>query len=71
MPVSEAETYLLLDGRQSDNAIDGWKAQSLENLKITSDGLCLAELPRPPMPLKDLEGSFGGIENPTGVAIDS
>ncbi len=71
MPVSEAETYLLLDGRQSDNAIDGWKAQSLENLKIASDGLCLAELPYPPVPLKDLEGRFGGIENPTGVAVDS
>lgn len=68
---TENTTYYLLDSHQGLNPNDGWRAQQLQNLQISPEGLRLSALPTPPLPLKDAEGTFGGLENPTGVAVDS
>lgn len=71
MPQSETTTYYLLDSHQGRNAVDGWRVQHLQGLQITPDGLRLAPSLSPPVPLKDAQGAFDGLENPTGVAINS
>ena len=63
-------TYFLLDSQQGLNAEDGWRKQKLDYLEITSIGLQLTSIPSPPVPLKDAQGTFGGLSNPTGVAVD-
>jgi phage tail-like protein len=57
-------TYLVLDGLGS-----GWNAAALENVEATRTSLGLAPLPSPAVPLVDAAGAFGGMENPTGVAV--
>jgi phage tail-like protein len=69
MPQAETTNYFLLDRRQGHNAVDGWRAESLSNLQIAAAGLGLAQQPSPPVPLTDDAGTFGGLENPTGVAV--
>ncbi len=69
MPHHDSASYFLLDSHQGRNVNDGWRKQYLQDLKIASTGLQLAPLPIPPVPLKDREGTFGGLENPTGAAI--
>lgn len=64
-------TYVLLDSQQGRTAAAGWRVESLTKLQITPAGLQLALQPSPPVPLKDAQGTFGGLTNPTGVAIDS
>jgi phage tail-like protein len=64
-------TYLLLDSQQGRTAPEGWQVESSEKLQITANGLQLALQPSPPIPLKDNQGTFGGLADPTGVAIDS
>ena len=64
-------TYFLLDSQQGRTATAGWRVESLTKLKTTPTGLELALQPSPPVPLKDAQGTFGGLTNPTGVAIDS
>jgi phage tail-like protein len=71
MSQTETTTYFLLDHHQGRDAHDGWRMQQLQNLQITAAGLCLAPLPGSPVPLQDARGTFGGLENPTGVAVDS
>src|SRR5437588_6911773 len=71
MAQTETTTYLLLDSYQGNSALDGWRAEYLNNLQITPQGVLLAPLPSPPVPLKDARGTFGGLENPTGVAVDA
>ncbi|MEH1867444.1 MAG: phage tail protein [Nostoc sp.] len=66
-----SSTYFLLDSQQGRNAEDGWHAQQLTNLQITPIGLQLASIPSPPLPLKDAQGTFGGLTNPTGVTVDN
>jgi phage tail-like protein len=70
MPELNASTYFLLDGQQGLSAEDGWRKQKLEHLQITQSGLQLASIPSPPVPLTDDRGDFGGLSNPTGVAVD-
>ncbi len=64
-------TYYILDSKQAYNFEDGWRVQTLERSKVSSEGLQLLLLPSPPIPLKDAEGTFGGLTNPTGVAVDA
>jgi len=64
-------TYVLLDSQQGRTAAEGWRVESSTKLQITPIGLKLALKPSPPVPLKDDRGTFGGLTNPTGVAIDS
>lgn len=71
MPTLETVTYLLLNSHQGRSTAEGWHAQHLQNLQLTLEGLQLATVASLPVSLKDAEGSFGGLENPTGVAIDS
>lgn len=66
-----SSTYFLLDSQQGRNAEEGWRVQARTNLQVTPQGLQLASLPSPPVPLKDGKGSFGKITNPTGVVVDS
>ena len=66
---NETPTYLLLDSRQGRSPADGWQVLSMRNLLAGPDGLRLAPLPQPPTPLADPSGGFGGLENPTGVAV--
>ena len=66
-----APTYFLLDSQQGRTAAAGWRVESLTKLQVTPTGLQLALQPSPPVPLKDAQGTFGGLTNPTGVAIDS
>ncbi len=63
-------TYFLLDSRQGNTAEDGWRVQRLTQVRVTPEGLQLAPLPLPPVPLKDASGTYGGLSNPTGVAVD-
>jgi phage tail-like protein len=65
-----SSTYFLLDSQQGRNAEDGWRKQKLDHLQITQSGLQLASIPSPPVPLTDDRGDFGGLSNPTGVAVD-
>jgi phage tail-like protein len=71
MPETETISYLLLDGHQGLDPQDGWRAQQVQGLQITAEKMSLAPIPAPPVPLKDAQGTFGGLENPTGVAVDS
>ncbi|MEH2048245.1 phage tail protein [Nostoc sp.] len=64
-------TYFFLDSQQGRTSAQGWRVESLTKLQITAVGLQLALQPSPPVPLKDAQGSFGGLTNPTGVARDS
>ncbi|MBW4518165.1 MAG: type VI secretion system baseplate subunit TssG [Scytolyngbya sp. HA4215-MV1] len=66
-----APTYFLLDSQQGHTAAAGWRVEHLTKLQITPTGLQLALQPSPPVPLKDAQGTFGGLTNPTGVALDS
>jgi phage tail-like protein len=43
----------------------------LTHLQVTAQGLQLAPLPGLPKPLKDAAGSYGGLSDPTGVAVDA
>jgi phage tail-like protein len=65
-----SSTYFLLDSQQGLNAEDGWRKQQLEDLEITPTGLQLASIPSPPVTIKDDRGDFGGLSDPTGVAVD-
>ncbi len=66
-----APTYHILDNHQGHNPEQGWRVQTLERVQIAPQGLQLLPLPSPPVPLKDAEGTFGGLTNPTGVAVDA
>jgi phage tail-like protein len=67
MPNKES-TYFRLDSYQGFSPQEGWRVQTLERLKISSEGIRLATLPAQPIPLKDEAGTFGGLETPTGIA---
>lgn len=71
MSQNDSTTFLLLDPHQGASPHDGWRPALLDKLRADGDGLRLASLPAPPVPLKDDSGTFAGLENPTGVAIDS
>jgi len=71
MSQATSSTYFLLDSQQGLNAEKGWRVQALTNLQVTPQGLQLSPLPSVPVPLKDGEGTFGKITNPTGVVVDS
>lgn len=71
MPRADAATYFILDGHQGRDPVDGWRAAQHTSIGIGPDALQLAAMPSPPVPLKDGSGTFGGIENPTGVAVDA
>jgi phage tail-like protein len=62
-------TYLVLDGLGPAGPLAGWSAGTLDHLEAARGSLRLAKLPSPPIPLKDATGAFGGLENPTGVAV--
>ena len=66
-----APTYFLLDSQQGPQAAEGWRVESSTKLQITPTGLQLALQPSPPVFLNDDRGTFGGLTNSTGVAIDS
>jgi phage tail-like protein len=70
MPQTDATTYFILDSHQGAAANDGWRVVDNTLLNVTADGLSLAGKPSPPVPLKDAAGTFGGLENPTGVAVN-
>src|SRR5262245_51307523 len=71
MPQTETTTYLLLDSHQGHAPSDGWQVQQTQHLHITPEGLHLAPKASPLVPLQDARGTFGGLENPTGVAVDA
>jgi len=71
MPQTDTTTYFLLDSHQGLDAADGWRIRRLQNLQITPPGLGLAPLTGPPAPLNDAAGTFGGLKNPSGVAVDA
>lgn len=64
-------TYFILDNQQGQNPEDGWRIQTVTQVQISPQGLQLSSLPSPPVPLKDAQGTFGGLTNPTGVAVDA
>lgn len=64
-------TYYILNNQQGRNPEEGWRVQTLDKLQISSSGLQLLSLPSSPVPLKDARGTFGGLTNPTGVAVDA
>lgn len=68
---SSLPTYLLLDNQQGRHAEEGWRVQMLTHLQVTSQGLQLAPLPGLAKPLKNAEGTYGGLSDPTGVAVDA
>jgi phage tail-like protein len=55
------------------NGLAGWRAKTLDNTVLANSGCSLTLLPLPGAvrPLVDLEGSFGGLQNAIGVAVDS
>jgi phage tail-like protein len=53
------------------NDIAGWRAASLDHASIADGCLELQLVPGSPVPLVDAAGSFGGLQNPTGIALDS
>lgn len=63
------QPYVILDGRGTAGPRAGWRAATLENVEATRDALRLAPLPSPPKPLTDATGAFGGMVDPTGVAV--
>ncbi|MGH7491692.1 MAG: phage tail protein [bacterium] len=69
MPQTDTTTSFLSDSQQGRDAFEGWRVAELKNLQITAEGLQLAPAAIPPVPLKDAQGVFGGLENPTGVAV--
>lgn len=71
MSSPDVPTYLLLDSQQGLNANDGWRVQRLQTLQVTDQGLGLTLAPSPPIPLKDAQGTLGGLTNLTGVAVDT
>src|SRR4029077_1355903 len=62
-------TYFVLDGLGPAGPVAAWKVQSLDRVEARLNSLRLAHLPAPPVPLKDAAGTFGGMENPTGIAV--
>jgi len=55
------------------NARAGWQAAILDRVVLRDRGaaLELRTLPGAAKPLTDADGTFGGLENPTGLAIDA
>jgi phage tail-like protein len=76
MMTNDSQMYFLLDSQQGRSAEDGWRVGHLDDhlqidhLQITAQGLQLAPAPSSLVPLKDEAGMFGGLQYPTGVAID-
>jgi phage tail-like protein len=60
------QQYVLLDRRA------GWRAALLDGVEASpaGEGLRLQALPSAGRPLVDAAGSFGGLVEPTGVAVD-
>ena len=55
------------------NGLAGWRAADLQNA-VLADGagtLTLQQLPGSIRPLVDPQGSFGGLQAATGVAVDA
>ncbi|HUA58214.1 MAG TPA: phage tail protein [Verrucomicrobiae bacterium] len=52
------------------NGIAGWRAASLDKTTVADGDLELQPMPGSVQPLADASGSFGGLQNPQGVAID-
>lgn len=65
--MTDATPHFLLDG------LAGWRAGSLDDTALANGGESLTLLPLPSgvRPLVDSEGSFGGLQNAIGVAVDS
>ena len=68
MPQADATTYFILDGHQGVSVVNGWRIID-STLLVAEEGLSLARRPSPPVSLKDAAGTFGELENPTGVAV--
>jgi phage tail-like protein len=68
MRQADTTTYFILDGHQGVSVVNGWRIIK-STLRATDEGLSLAKKPSAPVPLKDAAGTFGELENPTGVAI--
>ena len=71
MSPTTASTYFLLDSQQGRNAEQGWRVQALTKLQVTAEGLQLSPLPAVAKPLQDNAGTYGGLSDPTGVAVDA
>ena len=57
--------HFLLDGEA------GWRAGSLDKIGFVCGELRLQPMPGAMRPLVDNTGSFGGLQNPEGLAVDS
>ncbi len=57
--------HYLLDGQA------GWRAGTLDKTALSHGGLVLQSLPGATRPLVDATGSFGGLQNAEGVAVDN
>jgi phage tail-like protein len=69
MSSAKDSTFFIVNARQGDSPADGWRVASLSGARLEAEGLRLDYEPAPPVPLKDGSGSFGGLENATGVAV--
>ncbi len=53
------------------NSIAGWRAASLDHASVVDGCLELQLAPGSPLPLADATGTFGGLQNPSAIALDS
>jgi phage tail-like protein len=53
------------------DSIAGWRAANLDHAAVTRNRLELQLVPGSPVPLVDTAGTFGGLQNPIGIALDS
>lgn len=52
------------------DSVIGWSAKTRERLYEDKEGLSLQRIPGGDRPLKDKNGTFGGLDYPTGLAVD-
>lgn len=69
MPETDTASYFLLGSQQAPEPSQGWRRLQSAGLECAPEGLRLAALPVPPVPLKDASGTFGGLQAPTGLVV--
>lgn len=69
MTAASGSQLFRLNGRQGPTPASGWRLASSQQVEFTPQGLALARIPPPLQPLSDPTGSFGRLENPTGLAV--
>ncbi len=62
--MQQKNKFMLLD------SVIGWRTIKRENLYKDTTGLSLQKIPGKGKPIADVDGTFGGLDYPTGLAID-